>query len=110
MNPRIRTWLLNGAAAVVALYLIGYLGLWQWMICRIEVPAGSSLRLRYKGPFPFGGMAQVPEGTLVQTDSRGRPLQVGILEAMPGPGRHFYSPLEYETVLVEDTIIAPGEI
>jgi hypothetical protein len=35
---------------------------------------------------------------------------VGILEAMPGPGRHFYSPLEYETELVADTIIPPGKL
>ena len=34
--------------------LVGYLGVWQWMICRIEVPPGSSLLVRYKGPWPFG--------------------------------------------------------
>lgn len=110
MNSRIGPWLINGATALAALYVIGFLGLWQWSICRIEVPAGSSLLLRYKGPFPFGGVAQAPEGTLVQALERGRPPQVGILETMPGPGRHFYSPLEYEKTLVEDTVIAPGEI
>jgi regulator of protease activity HflC (stomatin/prohibitin superfamily) len=110
MTPRIGPWLINGAVALVALYLIGYVGLWQWSICRVEVPPGSSLLLRYKGPFPFGGKEQAPEGTLVRLDRRGRPPQVGILEAMPGPGRHFYSPLEYEWQLVADTIIAPGEI
>ena len=46
----------------------------------------------------------------MQTDATGRPLQVGILEAMPGPGRHFYSPLEYETKLVKDQVIPPGKI
>ena len=46
----------------------------------------------------------------MQTDAAGRPLQVGILEAMPGPGRHFYSPLEYETQLVKDEVIPPGKI
>ena len=46
----------------------------------------------------------------MQIDATGRPLQVGILEAMPGPGRHFYSPLEYETKLVKDVIIPPGKI
>jgi hypothetical protein len=80
------------------------------MICRIEVPAGSSLLVRYKGPWPFGTRPQAPEGTLVQTDAVGRPLQVGILEAMPGPGRHFYSPLEYETQLLKDELIPPGKI
>ena len=29
----------------------------------------------------------IQAGSLVQIDSRGRPLQVGILESMPGPGR-----------------------
>ena len=29
---------------------------------------------------------------------------------MPGPGRHFYSPLEYETQLVKDKVIPPGKI
>ena len=46
----------------------------------------------------------------MQTAVAGRPLEVGILEAMPGPGRHFYSPLEYETQLVKDQVIPPGKI
>src|SRR4029077_12357177 len=79
-------------------------------ICRIEVPPGYSLLLNYKGPWPVGNVPQAPEGTLVQTDSRGRPLQGGIFEAMPGPGRHFYSPLEYERKLVKDLILPPGKI
>jgi hypothetical protein len=29
---------------------------------------------------------------------------------MPGPGRHFYSPLEYETQLVKDEVVPPGKI
>jgi hypothetical protein len=113
MNPspvRSLGTLAGAFLAVVLLYLVGYLGLWQWTICRIEVPAGSSLLVRYKGPWPFGTRPQAPEGTLVQTDAAGRPLQVGILETMPGPGRHFYSPLEFETQLVPDEVIPPGKI
>jgi len=113
VNP-IRSLSLNKLAgavlAVVLLVQVGYFGIWQWMICRIEVPAGSSLLVRYKGPWPFGTRPQAPEGTLVQTDAAGRPLQVGILEAMPGTGRHFYSPLEFETQLVKDEVIPPGKI
>ncbi len=100
----------KAALAVALLALVGYLGVWQWMICRIEVPAGYSLLIRYKGPWPFGLTPQAPEGTLVKTDAAGRPLQVGILEAMPGPGRHFYSPLEFETQLVKDEVIPPGKL
>ncbi|WP_422925607.1 SPFH domain-containing protein [Singulisphaera sp. PoT] len=101
----VRSFLMLGAALLVA-----YLGVWQWMVCRIEVPTGHSLLLRYRGPWPFGTVAKAPEGTLVKTDASGRPQQIGILENMPGPGRHFYSPLEYETQLVKDTIIEPGKI
>jgi regulator of protease activity HflC (stomatin/prohibitin superfamily) len=95
--------------AVVVVFVAGYVGIWQWMICRVEVPAGSSLLVRYKGPWPFGSTAQAPEGTLVRVVA-GRPLEVGILENMPGPGRHFYSPLEYEIQLVPDQVIPPGKI
>jgi regulator of protease activity HflC (stomatin/prohibitin superfamily) len=100
------------ATALVVLFAVGYVGIWQWGICRIEVPPGQSLLLRYKGPFPFalGGVEQAADGTLVPLDASGRPRQVGILEAMPGPGRHFYSPLEFEVRLVPDVIVKPGKI
>ena len=64
--------------AVVLVILVGYVGIWQWMICRIEVPAGHSLLVRYKGPWPFGSSTLAPEGTLVQT-AGARP---------PASGRH----------------------
>jgi SPFH domain / Band 7 family len=96
--------------SVVLVSLVGYFGIWQWTFCRIEVPAGHSLLVRYKGPWPFGSSTMAPEGTLVQTAGAGRPIQVGILEAMPGAGRHFYSPLEYETHLVKDQVIPPGKV
>jgi regulator of protease activity HflC (stomatin/prohibitin superfamily) len=96
-------------AAIALAFVVGYLGIWQWTICRVEVPPGSSLLLRYKGPWPFGSMPQAPEGTLAQTEG-GRPLQVGVLESMPGPGRHFYSPLEYEKKFVPDLIVPPGKL
>jgi regulator of protease activity HflC (stomatin/prohibitin superfamily) len=95
---------------VALLLLAGYVGVWQWTICRTEVPPGYSLLVRYKGPWPFGSSTMAPEGTLVQNASAGQPVQVGILEAMPGPGRHFYSPLEYEARLVKDEVILPGKV
>ena len=51
---------------------VGYFGIWQWMFCRIEVPPGHSLLVRYKGPWPFGGGTQAPEGTLVKTSAARR--------------------------------------
>jgi len=99
------------AAVLVAAWFVGYVGFWQWGVCRVEVPPGQSLLLRYKGPFPFAFRATpAPDGTLVKLDSSGRPEHVGILEAMPGPGRHFCSPLEYERELVPDVLIEPGSI
>jgi len=99
------------AALLVALWFVGYVGFWEWGVCRVTVPPGQSLLLRYKGPFPFAFKATpAPDGTLVRLDSSGRPEHVGILEAMPGPGRHFYSPLEFERELVPDVLIEPGKI
>jgi regulator of protease activity HflC (stomatin/prohibitin superfamily) len=113
MNPRNLPRFAGLAVALVLLFAIGYLGIWKWGICRREVPPGNSLLLRYKGPFPFAvfrKVDQAPEGTLVEVDRRGRPAQIGILKDMPGPGRHFYSPLEYEVTVVPDILIKPGEL
>ena len=63
-----------------------------------------------QGPLAVWQQATGAEGTLVQTDAAGNPLQVGILDNMPGSGRHFYSPLEYETQLVKDEVIPPGKL
>ena len=102
--------LLAGLAAASFAYLVGYVGIWQWVVCRVEVPPGHSLLVRYKGPWPFGSAPVAPDGGLVKTAEQGRPPMVGILEAMPGPGRHFYSPLEYETRVVPDLVIPPGKV
>ncbi len=67
--------------------------------------------LRYRGPFPFAiGRVEKADGTLVKLDAHGRPSQVGVLEDMPGPGRHFYNPLEFERELVPDVIVKPGQV
>jgi regulator of protease activity HflC (stomatin/prohibitin superfamily) len=112
VNPRTAR-IVSAVLLLAAVWLVGYVGFWQWVVCRREVPAGQSLLLRYKGPFPFAlfrKVSQADEGTLVTLDSRGRPTQIGILKDMPGPGRHFYSPLEYEVIAVPDIVIKPGEI
>lgn len=111
MNAEARNRWITLAGVLALAGLVGYLGIWKWMICRIEVPAGHSLLLNYRGPFPpIRSVPRVAEGALAQTDKHGRPLQVGILEHMPGPGRHFYSPWEYERKVVEDHVIKPGQI
>ena len=112
MNPLSRKIKQTVAGVVAAglVYLVGYVGIWQWGICRVEVPPGYSLLVRYKGPWPVGSVPQAAEGELVTNDGKGQPLRVGILKDMPGPGRHFYSPLEFETKLVEDKVVPPGKI
>jgi regulator of protease activity HflC (stomatin/prohibitin superfamily) len=112
MNPRILKIAMTTLAFAVGAWLIAYEGIWKWGFCRVEVPAGKSLLLRYKGPFPFalGKIDQAPEGTLVSLDTKGRPTKIGILSAMPGPGRHFFSPLEYERQLVDDIVVEPGSL
>ena len=109
LNRKIKQTI-GGIVAAALVYLIGYIAIWEWGVCRIEVPPGYSLLVRYKGPWPFGSVPQAAEGQLVKNDSSGWPTRVGILKDMPGPGRHFYSPLEFETKLVEDKVVPPGKI
>lgn len=111
MNTSLSRRLIVGFVGLFLVYLVGYIGFWEWGVCRINVPAGKSLRLRYKGPFPFAlrNIPQAPEGMLVSLRN-GNPEMIGILEEMPGPGRHFYSPLEYERTLLDDIVIEPGKI
>ncbi len=86
----------------------------QWTYNRIYVPVGSSLLLRYKGPpLPLPFLGQRPpaaRGTFAEVDENGRPKQVGILEDLKGPGRHFYCPLWWERTIVPDIVIEPGEV
>lgn len=106
-----RSWLIAGLITLALLLLASYFVVWRWMICRVEVPAGQSLSVRYKGPFPpFLRSVRSSEGKLVKLNSWGFPEAIGVLEEMPGPGRHFYNPWEYECKLVKDTVIAPGKV
>ena len=110
MSRSVARRVIDGLAALALLYAIVYVGLWQWGLCMTYVPPGQSLLLRYKGPFPVGSAPQAAPGALARVDGRGRPIEVGILEAMPGPGRHFYNPFEYETKLVPDVVVGPGTL
>ena len=109
MNPLYRR-LLKILAGLAAFYVVGVLLIWDWMLCRVEVPAGYSIRLRYKYQLPFGGEPNGEHDDLVRLTKSGRPERLGVLEEMPGPGRHFYNPIEYEIQLVPDIIIKPGEL
>jgi regulator of protease activity HflC (stomatin/prohibitin superfamily) len=86
--------------------LVGY-GFYQWEFCRIYIEPGKSLQLRYKGGLSamigFAPKAATP-GQFAQ------PGEVGILEEMVGPGRHFFNPIYYDRTVVEDKVIEPGEV
>ncbi len=87
--------------------LVAY-GVFEWTVNRIYVPVGHSLLLRYKGPLIFG-IARPAVGRFAIRDKFGRP-EVGIIEDMPGPGRHFYCPIWWERKIVPDTEVGPSEI
>ena len=100
-------WISRGAwtAVIVA---VGYGG-WQWLVCRTYVAEGQSLLVMYKGSF-FGSTPAAPEGSFVELDSGGRPLQAGFLEQLRGPGRHFINPLFYKVDRIPDVVIDVGQI
>lgn len=76
----------------------------EWVFCRYYVDEGYSLQLRYKGPLLLGS------GEAPEPGSMAKYGQVGVLDEMRGPGRHFYNPLYWERTTVPDVVIYPGEI
>lgn len=86
------------------LAVIGVAGFLHWTINRIYVHEGSSVLLRYKGPLIFGSPEQAKPGHFAE------PGQVGHLEHMLGPGRHFYCPLWWERKSYPDQIVQPGQV
>lgn len=101
-----------GAAATV-LGFAGALTAFEWTFNRHYVPEGYSLVLRYKGPpLPFlpGDRPVSAAGQFARADDRGRPLEKGILKELRGPGRHFLWYGWWETDLVKDTLVNPGEV
>jgi len=77
---------------------------YEWTINRIYVPAGSSLQLRYKGVLLLGINRPAKQGYWAQEG------EVGILQKLRGPGRHFYCPVWWERTIVPDVVINPGEV
>ena len=80
------------------------LGAFHWNFNRIYVPEGQSLMLRYKGPLLFGSRKDAKPGHFAEEG------EVGILEQLRGPGRHFYCPVWWERTLVPDMVVHPGEV
>ncbi len=98
--------------AVVVLLVVG-LEAFHWIFNRVYVPEGYSLVLRYKGPpLPLlpGGRPVAKPGQFAKVDENGLPLEIGILKNMRGPGRHFLWIGWWETKLIPDVQVKPGEV
>lgn len=91
------------AIGALTLAALGALGAFHWVVNRVYVPPGYSLQLRYKGPFLLSAKKAGDE----QLAAEG---EVGVLERLRGPGRHFYCPIWWERKVVKDLIVAPGEV
>ena len=100
------------AFPAILLLALGY-EMFEWTFNRIYVPEGYSLVMRYTGPpLPFlpGNLPPAAPGQFAKVDDKGRPQEVGILKDMLGPGRHFRWIGWWETRLVKDTTVKPGEV
>ena len=87
----------------------------EWGYNRVWVPEGYSMLLRYKGPpLPIPGLGTrepAVQGAFAKvSDGNKTPDQLGVLENLVGPGRHFYCPLWWETEIRPDILIEPGEV
>jgi len=94
--------IVGAAVALVGLALVAFT--FNMLVNCVYINEGESLRLRYKGPLVFGSGKPAVVGQFAQ------PGEVGILEEMKGPGRHFYCPIWWERIRVPDTVIKPGEV
>ena len=75
----------------------------HWTVNRTYVPQGQSLQLRNKGPF-------IMKAKYAEQGYWAQEGEVGVLEKLRGPGRHFYCPLWWERTLVDDVVITPGQV
>ncbi|MEI8371764.1 MAG: SPFH domain-containing protein [Planctomycetota bacterium] len=91
---------------LVVVALVGY-GAFEWTVNRVYVPEGKSLQLRYKGPLIFTWLAKKSEIGKFADESQG---EMGVLQQLRGPGRHFYCPIWWERNLVPDVVVQTGEI
>jgi len=91
------------ATVVIVAAVVGATA-FHWTVNRFYVEEGQSLQLRYKGPLIFGSRQSAKPGHWAAEG------EIGILEKMRGPGRHFYSPIWFERILVDDVFVEPGEV
>lgn len=103
---------ISAALAIALLAFVGYEA-FVWTFNRVCVPEGYSLVMRYKGPpLPFlpGNRPVAAPGQFAKVDEQGRPLEIGVLKEMRGPGRHFRWIGWWDTRLVPDVVVTPGQL
>jgi hypothetical protein len=100
MNKKMLSWL---AALLILVVVLGGT-VFHWSINRIYVEEGYSLQLRYKGPLVFGSREPAKTGYWAEEG------QIGVLQKLRGPGRHFYCPIWWERTEVPDILIKPGQV
>ena len=99
----------------VLVFAVGGWTIIDWTINYHWVPVGSSMQLRYKGPpLPIPGLGTrqpADDGQFAKVEAGSNfPAQLGVLQEMVGPGRHFYCPLWWECKIVPDIVIEPGSV
>lgn len=107
VSPAARRALVSFFTAFVLFFAVGGMA-FHWIVNRWYVEPGESLLIRYRGPLLssmfFGSPKTAPPG---QWAAEG---EIGVLQKMRGPGRHFYCPIWYECERIPDKVIQPGEV
>lgn len=101
-----------GRMVAALLIAVAVFQAFNWTVNRVYVEPGKSLVLRYKGPLLIGLRKAAVPGHFAKVDPKNpdRPLEIGILEQLRGPGRHFFCPIWWERTIEEDMVIEPGEV
>ena len=86
--------------ALLVVFLVGKVLIWDWMITRVYCPIGHSLMVTRKtgDSAALDAYADKDKG------------EQGVQEQMKGPGRHFLNPFTYAVSDLEDIVVKPGEI
>ena len=94
-----RTTQLIVAGVLVTLGLLLALFTVQMAFNCIYIDEGESLLLRYKGPLLLGSGKAAEPGQFAKAG------EVGIMEELKGPGRHFYCPIWWERKRIPDVVV-----
>lgn len=93
---------IKAVLVLAGLFVVFYLGFWQWLVCRVYVDPGETLMVTSK----FGGDNPKPdENRVVDKGTK------GVWREVFGEGRYFFNPIEYKTETRSDVIeIPPGKV